>query len=87
MKKRVNKIVFVVVILVALGVAGAAFFLNQASFGKLPSGKRQDQIVLSPHYVSGRFENLEETPVQVNDKGFIADIRDDLFNRKEGLRP
>lgn len=87
MKKRVKKIVVVVVILVALGVAGAAFFLNQASFGKLPSGKRQEQIMLSPHFVSGQFENLEETPVQVNDKGFIADIRDDLFNWKEGLRP
>jgi len=43
--------------------------------------------MLSPHYASGRFVNLEKTPIQVNDRGFIADIREDLFNRKEGIVP
>lgn len=76
-----------IIALAVLVIAGTAFILNLDRFGKLPTGERLEQIMLSPHYVSGHFENLEKTPIQVSDRGFIADIRDDLFNRREGIVP
>ena len=36
----------------------AAIILNQAEFGKLPSGERLARIEKSPNYKNGKFHNL-----------------------------
>ncbi len=50
-------------IVVALLLGAAAYvYLNQAVFGKLPSGTRLERIQKSPNYVDGKFINQELTP-------------------------
>ncbi|WP_156939608.1 MBL fold metallo-hydrolase [Desulfocurvus vexinensis] len=88
-KKQMKNILVILILVIASSVAVAVIFLNLPMFGASPSGRRLDQISLSPHYdqLAGQFRNLEETPVLVNEKGFWADLREDLFNSKEGLTP
>jgi L-ascorbate metabolism protein UlaG (beta-lactamase superfamily) len=51
---------FIVVILLLGGAS--YFYLNQAIYGKLPSGARMERIKKSPHYTNGKFDNPEPTP-------------------------
>ena len=87
MKGRRKKALAMLALLVLSAAALAVAFLAQPMFGTSPSGSRLERVSRSPHYTSGRFWNLEETPVLVKEKGFFADLREDLFNRKEGLIP
>lgn len=87
MKKLGKNAISVSVLLALSGTALTVVFLGQPMFGKSPSGSRLERISRSPHYASGQFWNLEETPVLETGKGFFEDLREDLFNRKEGLMP
>ena len=63
----------------ALGLAagGGALFVNQAKFGRLPSGERLAKIQASPHYVNGRFQCLEPVEVMANkdENRFLATFK------------
>lgn len=72
-----------VAVFALIGVA----FINQASFGKLPQGKRLERIRQSPHYKDGVFQNLHETVMMTSDKSRFRSILDFLFRKVEGLRP
>jgi len=88
-KKQGKNIITILILFIASSVAVAVIFLNLPMFGTSPSGSRLDQISLSPHYdyLARQFRNLEETPALINEKGFWADLREDLFNNTEGLTP
>ncbi|MCD7973623.1 MAG: MBL fold metallo-hydrolase [Candidatus Azobacteroides sp.] len=62
-------------------------FLNQPSFGRLPSGERLERIKNSPNYRDGKFQNVHETPQITSDKSFFQEIIGFLFNNVERLRP
>ncbi len=49
-------------ITIALLVVATILFMQQDSFGKLPTGTRAERITASPNYKDGKFVNLEETP-------------------------
>lgn len=47
-------------------------FMQQKSFGKLPSGETLDRIKNSPQYKNGSFENLEETHMMAADASYLG---------------
>jgi L-ascorbate metabolism protein UlaG (beta-lactamase superfamily) len=57
-------LVFVLIILIVF------VFMQQKSFGKLPSGTRLEKIQTSPNYQNGRFENLVETPLMAQGSSY-----------------
>lgn len=63
------------------------FFLNHASFGKLPEGERLERIKKSPNYKDGQFRNLLETPVSTSDRSELSSWIDHIFNPNKQLKP
>jgi hypothetical protein len=51
-------ILFIILTFIAI----VAVFMQQAEFGKTPSGKRLELIKQSPHFKKEKFENLSYTP-------------------------
>ncbi len=49
-------------ILIAAIATGTYLFMQGKQFGELPSGKRLERILKSPHYKTGKFQNLNPTP-------------------------
>jgi L-ascorbate metabolism protein UlaG (beta-lactamase superfamily) len=83
MKKRM------IIILSILGLVALATFLfmNQASFGKAPSGQRLKRIQQSPNYRDGSFQNLNFTPVFAEDVNKLDMIRDGIFKISKRKAP
>ena len=73
--------------LIILIAIGAAVILNQAKFGKLPSGERLARIEKSPNYKNGKFHNLSETPQLTSDKSLFENVYDFLFLDVKDLKP
>ena len=65
----------------------AAIILNQAEFGKLPSGERLVRIEKSPNYKNGKFHNLSETPQLTSDKSFFENLYLFIFPEVKDLKP
>lgn len=65
------------------------FFIGMIipQFGKAPSGKRLARIEASAHYRKGRFQNLEYTPMFVEQKGQKRVFPGFLFKSKRHLQP
>jgi L-ascorbate metabolism protein UlaG (beta-lactamase superfamily) len=61
--------------------------INQASFGKHPSGKRLVRIQKSPNYKNGSFQNLNFTPVFAEDASKLDMIRDGIFKVNKHKSP
>ena len=76
------------ILIIVLAVIGAGFFifLNQAKFGRLPSGERQARIKNSPNYRSGRFQNLIPTSNQTEGVTFV-EMMAEYLRKKERLTP
>lgn len=73
--------------ILVIAVAGA-LFVNQAGFGRLPRGERQQRIERSPNFRNGQFRNRQTTALMTSDKGRFAAMLDFIFRKKEeGLRP
>lgn len=69
----------------ALSVGGV-YYVNRPEFGRLPTGKRRERILASPHYYGGQFQNLE--PIDQTVKGGEAQaMAKFLFGSTEGLKP
>ncbi|MFN8353777.1 MAG: MBL fold metallo-hydrolase [Spirosomataceae bacterium] len=58
-----------ITLLIIVGVVaiGGFVFMQQATFGQLPTGKRLERIQKSPQYKNGSFQNSSDTPVQTED--------------------
>ena len=69
----------------ALALA-AALFMNQAKFGKNPSGARLERLAQSPHYRDGRFYNLIDTPNLTEGVGWL-EMMAEFARKKERQRP
>ena len=71
----------------AAGLAlGGTYYVNRPEFGCLPTGKRRERILASPHYYDGQFQNLE--PIDQTVKGGEAKaMAEFLFGSSEGLKP
>lgn len=75
-------------ILFVLGDAGV-LFLSQASFGRVPQGKRLERIKQSPHYdiKSKQFVNEVQTVFSTGKKGKLEVWKDFLFGNEDLLEP
>jgi L-ascorbate metabolism protein UlaG (beta-lactamase superfamily) len=86
--KTVKKIMIILFILIAL-LAGLIFlFVQQASFGKNPEGKRLDRIKKSSNYNAkeGNFKNLSETPVMAPEGSYFKLIKE-YIGKKDNTEP
>ena len=71
----------------ALFSIATAFTINQAQFGKLPSGERLERIKKSPNYKDGSFQNQSITPVMAEDVSYLSVGKEMLFSKKERVTP
>ncbi|RYZ33248.1 MAG: MBL fold metallo-hydrolase, partial [Sphingobacteriales bacterium] len=89
--KRIRKILkkMMIVLLTLLGIVVLVgyLFMQQASFGKLPSGARLERIKKSPHYKDGAFQNFSPTPNFTGGAGFFTVMRDFMFGKHERKTP
>jgi len=77
-------ILFYILVLFVLGVTA---FVNQKSFGKLPSGNRLELIKQSPNYKNGQFQNEVPTTVMTGDKNGFQTMWEFLTEKREDLKP
>ncbi len=61
-------------------------FMQQKSFGKLPSGDRLERIKNSPHYRDGSFMNIEETEMLAKDASYPK-MMVDFFSKGNNRGP
>ena len=73
-------------VLFILGDAGV-LFLSQASFGRIPQGKRLERIKQSPNYDGKQFVNEVETVTMTGDRSVFAVWKDFLFGDKSQTVP
>jgi L-ascorbate metabolism protein UlaG (beta-lactamase superfamily) len=62
-------------------------FMQQASFGKAPSGARLERIKKSPHYLDGAFQNQSPTPTFTGGGTFFSVMKDFIFGKHERKTP
>ncbi len=62
-------------------------FVNQASFGRTPSGERKERVLNSPNYRDGKFQNQSPTKQITSDKGYLSLMFDFLFGKRERVTP
>ena len=84
--KKVRKIMLILLIIIGLIALSGALFVNQAKFGKSPSGARLERLAKSPHYRDGRFYNLIDTPNLSEGVGWL-EMMAEFARKKERQRP
>lgn len=76
-----------IIFLVVGGIALLVFlFMNQAVFGKAPSGKRLERILSSPNFRDGSFQNLTPTEMILKDSSYLKLMRD-TFRKPANVKP
>lgn len=73
-------------IVVFLSVVALAI-LNQAKFGKLPSGARLNQIKNSPNFINGSFQNINLTPDLTDGATYFSVIKDFILDNNNRKSP
>jgi len=86
-KKRIKRIMIVLIAVIVILTITIFVFVNQKSFGKLPSKEREERVLKSPNYKDGKFQNLSYTPQLTGDSGFLGTMYDFLFVKHERVTP
>jgi L-ascorbate metabolism protein UlaG (beta-lactamase superfamily) len=73
--------------IVAVLVLATILFMQQASFGKMPVGKRLERIKRSPQYKDGSFQNASATPTFTGGAGMFTVMKDFFFGKHERKVP
>jgi L-ascorbate metabolism protein UlaG (beta-lactamase superfamily) len=87
MKTLIKRTMIVVVVVLVALVAVGSLFIQQAKFGKLPSGDRLERIKKSPHFKDGKFENLENTPDLTEGVGYYKVMKEFIFDKSKRSEP
>src|SRR5690606_19980337 len=82
-----KKTMIVFGIVIAVLAIAIFLFMQQASFGKAPSGARLERIKKSPQYKDGAFQNQSETPSFTGGASFFTVLKDFLFGKHERKAP
>ena len=77
----------IILAIVAVFAIVTVLFMQQAKFGKKPSGERLELIKKSPHYKDGKFENLSHTPTLTEGYSYMGVIKKQLFGDKSRRSP
>ena len=75
------------VIVPAVVFIGIYFWLKQAKFGRIPSGRRLEVIGKSPNYRDGKFQNLSFTPDLAEGETYLRIIKKVLFEKDKRNKP
>lgn len=81
--KTFKKIMIITISIIVLLLITVELFTRQTKFGKLPSGERLERIKKSPNFKNGVFQNENQTPMFVNDKGYFAIFKDFIFAKNK----
>lgn len=76
-------IVYIVVVL----IIAVVLFVRLPRFGTMPSGKRLEQIRLSPNYKNGQFQNINPTPAIAEDTNYYRVLKEFIFGKSKRARP
>jgi len=85
--KILRKIMISLILLIVVLSATIFFFMQQATFGKDPSGKQLERILKSSHYKDGKFQNLHETPMLAPDVSYPKLILDFFLTKHPNTEP
>lgn len=77
--------IIILAIIIVLA-ACAAYFVNTPQFGRAPSGQRLQRILKSPNFKDGVFHN-EEPIVNHLEDGFLVSFYKFIFEKRDDLRP
>lgn len=86
-KKRLKRTMIITLAILGILAIITIVFLNQANFGRTPSGERKDRVNNSPNYRDGKFQNLSDTPQLTGDKGTMGLMYDFLFGDYKRVIP
>jgi L-ascorbate metabolism protein UlaG (beta-lactamase superfamily) len=87
MKKIFKRMILITASTVAALALATVVFMQQASFGKLPSGARLERIQRSPNFKNGTFQNLSPTPDLTEGVSYWAVLKEFFFAKKERVTP
>lgn len=87
LKKILKRTMIILCTIVAVLVLATILFMQQASFGKAPSGARLERIKKSPQYRDGAFQNQSETPALTGGASYFTVIKDFFFGKHERKAP
>jgi L-ascorbate metabolism protein UlaG (beta-lactamase superfamily) len=87
MKKVIKRTMTIFISLISIVVLAVFVFMQQAKFGKLPSGKRLARIEKSPHYKNGAFENLNNTPMLTDGITYFGVLKEFMLAEKKRNKP
>ncbi|MEI8278384.1 MAG: MBL fold metallo-hydrolase [Bacteroidota bacterium] len=73
--------------IIVLFVVAVYVFMQQAQFGKKPSGERLVRMQNSPHYRDGAFQNMSITPSLTEGASYYSVLKEFLFTKKERKKP
>jgi len=86
--KRTLKRTMIIIFSILATLALATFlFMQQASFGKAPSGARLERIKKSAQYSNGAFQNQSPTPTFTGGGTFYSVMVDFIFGKHERKAP
>ncbi|HEY5825786.1 MAG TPA: MBL fold metallo-hydrolase, partial [Cyclobacteriaceae bacterium] len=85
--KILRKIMIGLILLIVVLSATIFLFMQQATFGKDPSGKQLERILKSPNYKDGKFQNLRETPMLAPDVSYPKLILDFFITKHPNTEP
>lgn len=62
-------------------------FMQQAQFGKEPTGERLQRILRSPNYKNGSFQNQNYTPALTGNVTYVGVMKDFFFGKSKRSKP
>ena len=85
--KFLKKMIITFTILIAAIAIGTYLFMQGRQFGELPTGKRLERILKSPHYKNGKFQNLNPTPQLAEGTSMTQVLFNFFFSKVENAVP
>lgn len=77
----------ILLLIVALLVAGVLIFVQTPRFGRRPTGERLKKIELSTNYKDGQFQNLSHTPDLAEGVSMFTVLRKFFFAKSKRSKP
>ena len=86
-QKKLKKIMITLIIIASSLLVAITLFMQQAKFGKSPSGARLERIKQSPNYKDGKFQNLSHTPTLAEGYNMMGVLYDAYIKDKPRQYP
>lgn len=84
---KLKKAMLILTGIVLILFISGCIFMNQAKFGKHPSGKRLELVKQSPNWRDGAFQNLSPTPALTEGVSFFKVFTQFFFDKKIDVKP